>query len=266
PHTGAAPAVLPAGKYVVEESTPPGYEVVKEGDKNILIGDQFIAPVTQQFGGIGNIWILPDQASTSSYNSCYGTGGGCTNPTTDLGHPTPSTFGPGGLITSTAPCVGALRIVPDFMSISPESGEVAPFAGASRHLCDRKEIALNDQMESVADFFVWTKTPAASHYIGVITDDFSSEFDPAAPAFGEKFAVPNVPISIRDYNGTEISRVYSDQWGMFNGVVYSTWEVNPPNPTGYAPGMMLTCMNDPGPILDTRLGSPTSGQLITDPQ
>src|SRR5205807_487300 len=38
------------------------------------------------------------------------------------------------------------------------------------------------------------------------------------------------------------------------------------NPTGYAPGMMLTCMNDPGPILDTRLGSPTAGQLITDPQ
>jgi hypothetical protein len=152
------------------------------------------------------------------------------------------------------------------MSISPESGEVAPFAGALRNLCDRKEVALNDQMESVADFFVWTKTPAASHYIGVITDDFSSEFDPAAPAFGEKFAVPNVPISIRDYNGTEISRVYSDQWGMFNGVVYSTWEVNPPNPTGYAPGMMLTCMNDPGPILDTRLGSPTAGQLITDPQ
>ena len=139
--------------------------------------------------------------------------------TTDLGRTfNVGGFGPGGLIVQPAPCVGQLRIVPDFMSISPESGEVAPFAGALRNLCDRKEIALNDQMESVADFFVWTKTPAASHYIGVITDDFSSEFDPAAPAFGEKFAVPNVPISIRDYNGTEISRVYSDQWGMFNNI------------------------------------------------
>jgi len=265
--TGAVPGVLPIGKYVVEAVTPPNYEIVKEEDKNILIGDNFIAPATQQFGAISNIFIVPDQATISNTNSCYGTGGGCTNPTTDLGRTfNVGGFGPGGLIVQPAPCVGQLRIVPDFMSISPESGEVAPFAGALRNLCDRKEIALNDQMESVADFFVWTKTPAASHYIGVITDDFSSEFDPAAPAFGEKFAVPNVPISIRDYNGTEISRVYSDQWGMFNGVVYSTWEVNPPNPTGYAPGMMLTCMNDPGPILDTRLGSPTSGQLITDPQ
>jgi hypothetical protein len=29
-------------------------------------------------------------------------------------------------------------------------------------------------------------------------------------------------------------------------LTYSTWEVNPPNPTGYSPQMMVTCMNDPG--------------------
>jgi hypothetical protein len=29
--------------------------------------------------------------------------------------------------------------------------------------------------------------------------------------------------------------------------------------------MMINCMNDPGPILDTRAGSPTFGQMITDP-
>jgi hypothetical protein len=120
-------------------------------------------------------------------------------------------------------------------------------------------------MQGQTDFFVWTKTPAASHFAGFITDDFSSEFDPASPAFGEKFAVPNSPISFRDYNGVEVSRVYSDQWGIFNGLVFSTWQVDPPNPTGYAPNMMVACMNDPGPILDTRAGSPTAGQLITDP-
>ena len=32
---------LPPGQYVVEAVTPPGYEVVKEEDKNILIGDAF---------------------------------------------------------------------------------------------------------------------------------------------------------------------------------------------------------------------------------
>ena len=54
--------MLPAGKYVVEVVVPPGYELVKEEDKNILIGDNYIAPAIQQFGGLGNVFILPDQA------------------------------------------------------------------------------------------------------------------------------------------------------------------------------------------------------------
>ena len=80
----------------------------------------------------------------------------------------------------------------------------------------------------------------------MITDDFTSEFDPFSPQFGEKFAPPDLPVSIKDWTGNEISRIYSDQWGAYNGLTYSTWEVNPPNPTGYAPTMMVTCMNDPG--------------------
>ena len=257
-----APAVLPTGKYVVEVITPTGFELVKEEDKNILIGDGFIAPASQQFGAMTNIWIVPDQASLNAYNTAYGTGGGATNPTTGMGRTTNNGFGPGGLLTMNAPCVGAMRVVPDFMSVSPESGEVAPFAGATRPLCDRKELILDDQMQSQADFFVWTKTPASAHFTGFILDDFSSEYNTASPTFGEKFAVPVIPISIKDYNGVEVSRLYSDQWGIFNGLTYSTWEVNPPNPTGYAPNMMITCMNDPGPILDPA----GSGKMVTDPQ
>ena len=55
--------MLPTGKYVVEVVVPPGYELVKEEDKNILIGDNYIAPVTQEFGALGSIFILPDQAT-----------------------------------------------------------------------------------------------------------------------------------------------------------------------------------------------------------
>ncbi len=59
--------MLPSGKYVVEVVPPPGYEIVKEEDKNILIGDNFIAPVTVQFPGLGAaVFIVPDQASVSS--------------------------------------------------------------------------------------------------------------------------------------------------------------------------------------------------------
>ncbi len=271
--TGAVPAVLPTGKYLVEVVPPRGYEVVKEEDKNILIGDNYIAPVTSQFGGLADIFIVPDQATVNATYSWFGptyanasytgpsTGGSNpynangtptgnnANPTTNMGRTGLGGFGPGGNIVMASPCAGALRTVPDYMSISPESGEVAPFAGALRRLCDRREVILDDQMQAQTDFFIWTKTPAATHYTGFILDDFSSEFDPASPAFGEKFAVPNLPVSIKDFNGVEVSRTMSDQWGSYNGLTFSTWEVNPPNPTGYSPGMLLTCMNDPGPIV-----------------
>ena len=65
-------------------------------------------------------------------------------------------------------------------------------------------------------------------------------------------------MSVKDWDGNEIARIYSDQWGAYNGLNYSTWEVNPPNPTGYGPTMMVGCMNDAGPIRRT-------GGTITDP-
>lgn len=38
--------------------------------KNILLGDVYIAPVTQQFAGLGNIFIMPDQGAVKSvYNA-----------------------------------------------------------------------------------------------------------------------------------------------------------------------------------------------------
>jgi len=248
---------LPPGKYVAAVVVPPGYELVKEEDKNILIGDTYIAPVAQQFAGLGSIFILPDQASVNAYYNSNN----ANNPTTNMGRTNLGDFGPGGLSVMPAPCVGQVRIVPDYMSLFPQAHEVAPFAGASRPLCDRREITLEDQMQAQTDFFIFTQTPVSAHYTGMILDDMSSEFNTYAPDFGEKFAVPFVPVSFRDFNGIEISRVYADQFGMYDGLVYSTWQVNPPNPTGYAPNMMITCMNDPGPIPDPK----NPGQLITDP-
>ena len=282
----SAQYVLPAAKYVVEVVVPPGYELVKEEDKNILIGDAFLAPavVSPQFAGLSDIFIVPDQASINQnningvynpaiysgqnnpsytgpitsgvnpYQACVsGTScapnGNNSQPTTTMGRNEFGGMNAGGILTMNAPCVGEVRVVPDFMSISPESGQVSPFAGSSRPLCDRKEITLDDQMQAQTDFFVWTKTPGATHFTGFILDDMSSEFDQASPSFGEKFAVPNLPVAIRDFNGVEVSRTYSDQWGLYNGLLFSTWEVNPPNPTGYSPGMYITEMNSPGPIL-----------------
>ncbi|MBZ5657445.1 MAG: hypothetical protein LAO56_19430 [Acidobacteriia bacterium] len=244
PYRNGTP-MLAAGKYVVEMVVPPGYELVKEEDKNILIGDNYIAPVTQQFAGLGNIFILPDQAEVDgAFNA-----NNPQNATQTLGRPNstyPQHEGDTGSVETFWPCVGASRVVPDFISLYPQSMEVSPFAGATRNLCDRKEVTLQPQSSALAKFWIFTPTHVAAHFTGVITDDYTSEFDPFSPQFGEKFSPPNLPISLKDWSGTEVSRVYADQWGTYDGLTYSTWEVNPPNPTGYAPTMMITCMNDPG--------------------
>lgn len=252
--TGNTP-MLPSGQYVVEMIVPPGYELVKEEDKNILIGDNYIAPVTVQFPGLGGaIYIMPDQASVAAvYNALQGSASAynasnAQNPTQAFGRISslPSHEGDTGSVETFWPCVGATRIVPDYISLFPQSAEVAPFAGAKRNLCDRKLVQLDDQTSALAKFWIFTSAHVAAHFTGVITDDFTSEFDPFSPQFGEKFSPANLPVAIKDWTGQEISRVYSDQWGTYNGLTYSTWEVNPPNPTGYAPTMMVTCMNDAG--------------------
>jgi Abnormal spindle-like microcephaly-assoc'd, ASPM-SPD-2-Hydin/Bacterial cadherin-like domain/Multicopper oxidase len=241
--SGDGTKMLPAGKYVVEVVLPDGYELVKEEDKNILLGDVYIAPVTQQFAGLGNIFIMPDQAAVNEfYNK--------TNPiqsTTNNGA-VPRHEGDTGSIESFWPCVGQVRVVPDYNSLYPAAGQAAPFAGAARALCDRKEVTLEDQSTALAKFYIFSSTHVAGHFTGIITNDFASEFDPFSPQFGEKFGPPNLPVGMRDWTGTEVTRVYSDQWGVYDGLYYSTYGVNPPNPTGYVPQMAIACMNDPGPI------------------
>ena len=265
PIRAGKPMLMP-GKYVIEVIVPTGYELVKEEDKNILLGDVYIAPVTQQFAGFGNIFIMPDQAAVNAYYNRNSPGG--LNNTTNLGV-VPRSEGDTGSVEVYWPCVGAERIVPDLNSLFPGAGQASPFAGAKRRLCDRKEVVLSDQSSALAKFYIFSSTHVAAHFTGTITNDFSSEFDPFSPQFGEKFAPPNLPVAFRDYNGNEVARVYGDQWGLYNGLYYSTWGVNPPNPTGYVPQMPIACMNDPGPIPDpTGAIDPATGkvQMMTDPQ
>src|SRR6202011_4730123 len=179
-------------------------ELVKEEDKNILIGDNYIAPVTQEFPGLGSaIYILPDQATVASVYNANQPGSvsgynptNAQNPTQSFGRMSglSSHEGDTGSVESFWPCVGQSRIVPDYISLFPQSAEVAPFAGAKRNLCDRKLVTLDDQTSALAKFWVFTSTHVAAHFTGVITDDFTSEFDPFSPQFGEKFSPPNLPV------------------------------------------------------------------------
>ncbi len=202
---------LTVGTYIVEAVTPPGYETVKEEDKNVDFGDSYT--------------------------------------------PSPLLLPP--------VCVGDSHIVPPELVLMP--GVASAYADQPRLLCDRKSIEVKQGQNAGVNFFMHTEVPVAGHIVGFILDDLANEFDPNAPTFGEKYAPPHVPVSIRDWTGREISRVYSDQWGTYNALAPSSYSTNIPFPSGVSPNMLTTCMNHPGPIEDTRAGSPTFGQMIIDP-
>lgn len=196
---------LPSGIYIVEAVPPPGYETVKEEDKNVDFGDTYV----------------------------------------------PAALPPA--------CVGDDHIVPAELTLFP--GIEAPYAGMPRPLCDRKQVALTEGRNAAVDFFMFTEVPVSGHLYGFILDDLANEFDRNSPVFGEKYAPPWLPVSVRDWTGKEISRVYSDRWGVYNALVPSTYTVNVPSPSGVSPNMITVCLNHPGPIPDPN----NPGEFITDP-
>jgi hypothetical protein len=194
---------LASGQYVVEVIPPTGYEIVKEEDRNVDFGDDYVPPPE----------LLPPPC---------------------LGSRSEAGLGP----------------VPDDFTLYPlfdENGDpVTPYrVGENTPLCNRKLVSLNDGANAAADFFLFTEVPVAGHIFGFILDDTANEFDPTSPQFGEKFAPPWLPVSIRDWTGREIARTYSDQYGRYNALVPSTYTTNLPAPSGMSPNMLTTCMNDP---------------------
>lgn len=176
-------------------------------------------------------------------------------------------------------CVGDSRVVPALLShVTDDNGVVqivtgdpadyeAPYAGDSRPLCDRKSVRVGDGRNAAADFHYFTEVPKAAHVVGGVINDLANEFNPAAPTFGEKFAPPWVPVAFYDYQGHEIQRVYTDQFGKYNAMLPSTNTVNIASPSGMAPNMVTACMNDAGQIPNPSYDSddPTSQPFIIDP-
>lgn len=138
-------------------------------------------------------------------------------------------------------CVGTPYTVPAELSLFP--GEAAPLAGDSLPDCDRKLVQLSGMSNAPADFFLYTEVPIAAHIVGFILDDTANEFDPASPQFGEKYAPPFLPVSIRDFTGQEIARTVSDEFGRYNSLVPSTFTQNLGKPSGISPNMLTSCMN-----------------------
>jgi len=216
---------IPAGKYIVEVEPPPGYELIKEEDVNVGFGDAFGATVGSGFAPVPVVLpngmlviVAPDQAMVGAAMAEPG--------------------------IAQPPCVGEYHTVPAELSLFP--GMEAPFALSDRPLCDRKEVILSDQGQAAADFHLFTTTPVAAQFTGLITDDISNEFNPLSPGAGEKWSPAYLPFAIRDFGGREVYRGYSDAFGRYNGVLPSTFTANIPIPSGYSPAMMLACLNDAG--------------------
>ena len=136
--------------------------------------------------------------------------------------------------------------VPDYLTLYPDQLIEAPFAGEMRRLCDKKEVVLTSGSNGAADFWLFTEVPVAAHANGFILDDTQNEFDPNSPNFGEKYAPPFVPVTIRDWSGRIVNKTLSDQYGTYNFIAPSTITTNLPAPSGMSPNMLTTCMNDPG--------------------
>lgn len=222
------PLLIP-GTYIVEAATPPGYKLVKEEDRNVDFGN---TPIPA---------ILPP--------ICVGDA-----------RPVPPVFSFLTRDGSGDPGIGDANMVPGASSAEPDNQ--APFAGEVRRLCDRKKVDLGSGQNAAAEFHVFTDVPKAARGVGLITDDFANELAPGKPQFTEKFSPPWISIALFDYTGREVDRTYGDEFGAYNFLTQSSYNVNPPTPSGIGPKMMQFCLNHPGPIDDPA----NPGEQIVDPR
>ena len=228
PPTPLPEAWIIPSDYVVEMATPPGYKLVKEEDKNVDFGDEYI-PSNQALDPVcvGDLRTVPPLLSFATKD-----GTGADTPADNV------------IFADAA----------------------APFAGDSRPLCDRKAIELSAAQNAAANFFLFTDTPIAANASGTVLNDLANQIDPNSPAFGEKYAPPYVPVAFYDWNGKEINRVYADEFGRYNAMLPSTYSVNLPMPSGVSPNMLSSCMNDAGPIPNPALATnPNAPATIIDP-
>jgi len=140
-------------------------------------------------------------------------------------------------------CVGDMRTIGDKLSLFPVAD--APFAGTARPMCDRKIALLTDGKNTGVSFFMYTEVPVTGHIKGFVLNDLTNEFNPLSPNFGEKFAPSWLPVSIRDYAGNEINHIYTDEYGVYNAIVPSSYRINVPMPSGVSPNMAQVCLNSP---------------------
>lgn len=209
--TGPETDYLPPGMYVIQCCPPPGYLIVTEESVNVGFGDTFIP---------SKLLLAPECVGTATNHSGD----------TYVSNIVPS--------TRTDPFT-----VPPELSLFP--GEPAPYAGEVRPLADMKWVRVAEGRNSAADFHLYTEVPKAARAVGFVLNDLAAEFNQGSPNYGEKLAAPWIPISFRDWYGTEVQRVYSDEFGVYEALLPTSINVHIPQPSGVAETMFTIVLNDP---------------------
>ncbi|MEW6684374.1 MAG: PKD domain-containing protein [Nitrospirota bacterium] len=136
-----------------------------------------------------------------------------------------------------AHCVGPTYLVEDRDN---------PYVGTMVNRCDVKAVTVAANGNAPADFRIFTEVPIPARMKGFVNDNINLEANIGIPQFGDKTGVANLPVSIKDFKGHEIARVYTDSNGYFETLLPSSQRVNVPTPSGVSPNVVLVYANDPG--------------------
>ncbi|MCA9942229.1 MAG: hypothetical protein KC449_02045 [Anaerolineales bacterium] len=124
--------------------------------------------------------------------------------------------------------------------------------GAAEPVCATKAVTLNPGQNAAADFFLMPDfapgeaVPLPGRVFGVLLDDLNVEINPNRVFFGEKHGIANTPIGIRDFTGRLITTVNTDENGMWEVLLPTTYVADCPTPSGVCPAVYTFTGNDPG--------------------
>ncbi len=209
---------LPPGMYIVQSCPPPGYYIQTEESFNVGFGDAYVP---------SKLLLPPELVGT---------------PANHAG----DTYLP-NILPAVRQTLPTLFSVPDELTLFP--GEPCVFAtsvtGQERPIPDMKWVRVAEGKNAACDFHVYTEVPKSTRVVGFVLNDLTAEFNAWSPMYGEKGSPGWLPISFRDFTGREIARTYSDEYGSYEALLPSTYNVAAPAPSGVAPQMITMVLNDP---------------------
>lgn len=205
---------LPPGMYIVQTCPPPGYLIQTEESFNVGFGDAYVP---------SKLLLPPELVGT------------------------PANHNGDAYLANILPAARQLKpnlfTVPDELTLFP--GEPCAFANQERPIADMKWVRVANGKNAACDFHVYTEVPKSTRVVGFVLNDLTAEFNAASVIYGEKGSPGWLPISFRDFTGREIARTYSDEYGSYEALVPSTYNVAAPMPSGAAPQMLTMVLNDP---------------------